>query len=150
MRGLNKNARAETAHSLPPESAGSRSPEGRRQEVDALPMGSAQPVCACGVLILLNCRYGRCCTGEWWRRECAGEAGRSCRPLLRALPGANEPAELSELSELPEMSHAMLGNAVSGEDWSCRCCQTSVEQWGAILRSAVEGGQPVASCRGKL
>jgi hypothetical protein len=55
----------ETAHSLPPESAGSRSPERRRQGIDAVSTGSAQPVFACGVLILLNCRHGLCCTAEW-------------------------------------------------------------------------------------
>jgi len=78
----------ETAHSLAPESAGSRSPERLRQVVDAVPKGSAQPVFACGVRILLNCRHALCCTAEWRRRECAGEAGRSRRPRQWRVSGA--------------------------------------------------------------
>jgi hypothetical protein len=78
----------ETGHSLPPESAGSRSPERRRKGVDTIPTGSAQAFFACGVLILLKCRHTLCCTAEWWRRECAGEAGRSRRPRQWRVSGA--------------------------------------------------------------
>jgi hypothetical protein len=89
-RGLNCGSSnpMETAHSLLPESAGLRSPERRRQGVDAVPPGSAQLFFACGALILLNCRHGLCCTAEWWRGECAGKAGRSRRPRQWRISGA--------------------------------------------------------------
>jgi hypothetical protein len=69
-----------TAHSLLPGSAGSRSPERQRQGVDAVYKGSSPPRFACGVLIKFDCRHGLGCTADWWRSECAGEAGRSRRP----------------------------------------------------------------------
>ena len=50
--------------------------------VDTIPTGSAQPRFACGVLMKVDRRHGLCCTAEWWRRECAGEAGRSRRSGL--------------------------------------------------------------------
>ena len=78
----------EAAHSMPPESAGSRSPGWRCRGVDVASTGSAQPFIACGVLILPNCRHTLCCTAEWWRRECAGEAGRSRRPRQWRVSGA--------------------------------------------------------------
>ena len=62
----------ETAHSMPPESAGSRSPGWRCRGVGVASTGPAQPFIACGVLILLNCRHTLCCTAEWWRREFGG------------------------------------------------------------------------------
>ena len=61
----------ETAHSLPPESAGSRSTGWRCRGVDVASTGSAQSFFACGVLILPNCRHGMGCTAERCR-ECAG------------------------------------------------------------------------------
>ena len=77
-----KTRRVETVHSLLPKSSGSKSPERRRQGVDTVLTGSAQPFFACGVLIKFDCRHGLCCTAERWRRECAGEAGRSRRSGL--------------------------------------------------------------------
>ena len=70
----------EQAHSLPPGSAGSRSPERQRQGVDATHKGSSQPRFACGVLIKFDYRHGLGCTADWWCSECAGESGRSRRP----------------------------------------------------------------------
>ena len=81
--------RLETAHSMPPESAGSRSPGWRCRGVGVASTGPAQPFFACGVLILPNCRHTLCCTAEWWRRECAGEAGRSRRPRRMRACGAH-------------------------------------------------------------
>lgn len=77
----------ETADSLSPDSAGSRSPRLRCRGVDVASTASVQPFFACGVLILLNCRHGLCCTAEWWGRECTGEAGRS-RPRQRRASGS--------------------------------------------------------------
>ena len=45
----------ETAHSMPPESAGSRSPGWRCRGVDVASTGSAQPFFACGALIRSDC-----------------------------------------------------------------------------------------------
>ena len=69
-----------TAYSLLQESAGSRLPEWRHQGVDAVHSGSPQSRFACGVLIKFDCRHGLGRTADWWRSECAGEAGRSGRP----------------------------------------------------------------------
>ena len=76
------------AHSLLPESAGSRSPEPRRRGIDVVSKGSAQPRFVCGALVKFDCRQTLCCTAEWWRRECAGEAGRSRRPRRGRVSGA--------------------------------------------------------------
>ena len=77
-----KTRGVEAAHSLLTESSGSRSLGRRCQGVDTIPTGSAQLRFACGVLIKFDCRHGLCCTAERWRRECAGEAGRSRRSGL--------------------------------------------------------------------
>ena len=79
---------SETAHSWLPESAGPRSTERQCHDVDAAPTGSAQPRFACGALSRFDCRHGLRCTTEWWRRECAGEAGRSRRPQQWRVSGA--------------------------------------------------------------
>ena len=89
LAAINNPWSLETAHSLPPESAGSRSPERRDEGIDAVPTGSAQAFFACGVLILLNCRHTLCCTAEWWVRECAGEAGWSRRPRQWRVSGTS-------------------------------------------------------------
>ncbi|MFN6333858.1 MAG: hypothetical protein ACK45A_19015 [Planctomyces sp.] len=85
------------AHSLLPRSAGSRSPERRRQGVDAAYKDSSRPRFACGVLIKFDYRHGLGCTADWWRSECAGEAGRSRRPgsgdcISAATPSTLNPA----------------------------------------------------------
>ncbi|MCE2797895.1 MAG: hypothetical protein LW816_21440 [Planctomyces sp.] len=85
------------AHSLLPRSAGSRSPERRRQGVDAAYKDSSRPRFACGVLIKFDYRHGLGCTADWWRSKCAGEAGRSRRPgsgdcISAATPSTLNPA----------------------------------------------------------
>jgi len=104
----------ETAHSMPPESAGSRSPGWRCRGVDVASTGSAQPFIACGVLILPNCRHTLCCTAERWRRECAGEAGRSRRPRQWRVSGAG-----STRFHQTEMVRPAVGAATT-ERWSVR------------------------------
>ena len=104
----------ETAHSMPPESAGSRSPGWRCRVVGVASTGSAQPFFACGVLILLNCRHTLCCTAEWWRRECAGEAGRSRRPRQWGVSSAG-----STRFHQTEMVRPAVGAATT-ERWSVR------------------------------
>ena len=99
---------------MPPESAGSRSPGWRCRGVDVASTGSAQPFIACGVLILPNCRHTLCCTAEWWRRECAGEAGRSRRPRQWRVSGAG-----STRFHQTEMVRPAVGAATT-ERWSVR------------------------------
>ncbi len=76
--------------------------------------GSAQSFFACGVLILPNCRHALCCTAEWWRRECAGEAGRSRRPRQWRVSGAG-----STRFHHTEMVRPAVGAATT-ERWSGR------------------------------
>ncbi len=104
----------ETAHSMPPESAGSRSPGWRCRGVGVASTGPAQPFFACGVLILPNCRHTLCCTAEWWRRECAGEAGRSRRLRQWRVSGAG-----STRFHQTEMVRPAVGAATT-ERWSVR------------------------------
>jgi hypothetical protein len=104
----------ETAHSMLPESAGSRSPGWRCRGVGVASTGSAQAFFACGVLILLNCPHTLCCTAEWWRRECAGEAGRSRRPRQWRVSGTS-----STRFHQTEMVQPAVGAATT-ERWSVR------------------------------
>ena len=69
---------------------------------------------ACGVLILLNCRHTLCCTAERWRRECAGEAGRSRRPRQWRVSGAG-----STRFQQTEMVRPAVGAATTVR-WSVR------------------------------
>jgi hypothetical protein len=116
----------ETAHSLPPESAGSRSTGWRCRGVDVASTGSAQSFFACGVLILPNCRHTLCCTAEWWRRECAGEAGRSRCQRQWCVPGGGATRFQQTGIVRPAVGASTGGRRLAAEICSSECAVSNL------------------------